>query len=341
MTALNQYERLEAPGIWRETPQSRRRDVIVSFGNATLVLTDPQSETPLAHWSLPAVTRVNPGRHPARYSPGGANSDEELEVDDELMINAMEKVHRVIASHRPHPGRLRQVLMLCAAALMILMTIFWLPPALTRHAANVAPPAQQAAIGRIILAEIAQVTGGFCNRPSADPALTRLAERLLGPRQQLIISRLPLPEGALRLPGPVTLVGHDLITDQPDPDVAAGYILAAQTIADETDPLLEALHHAGIRATSQLLTSGVLPAAALNGLGQHLLNRATRIPDDEGLLAQFAKAGISSQPYARAIDPTGETTLALIEADPFRTIMPGQPVIDMSSWHVLQQICAD
>ena len=59
MTALNQYQRLEAAGIWRETPQAQARDVIVSFGDATLVLTDPRSEVPLAHWSLPAVTRFS------------------------------------------------------------------------------------------------------------------------------------------------------------------------------------------------------------------------------------------------------------------------------------------
>ena len=80
MTALNQYQRLEAIGLWRENPQSEPRDVIVSFGDATLILTDPKSEIPVAHWSLPAVYRLNPGTHPARYSPDGADGDEELQV---------------------------------------------------------------------------------------------------------------------------------------------------------------------------------------------------------------------------------------------------------------------
>lgn len=66
MTALNQYERLEAFGVWRETPKAQLRDVVVSFGDATLILTDPRSNVPLTHWSLPAVTRLNPGAMPAR-----------------------------------------------------------------------------------------------------------------------------------------------------------------------------------------------------------------------------------------------------------------------------------
>lgn len=53
MTALEQYQRLEAAGTWRETRKAGLRDVIVSFGDATLILSDPRSETPLAHWSLP------------------------------------------------------------------------------------------------------------------------------------------------------------------------------------------------------------------------------------------------------------------------------------------------
>lgn len=337
MTALNQYERLEATGIWRETPRSRRRDVIVSFGDATLILSDPRSETPLAHWSLPAVIRTNPGVLPARYSPGGNEIDEELELDDELMISAMEKVHRVIEARRPHPGRLRGTMTLGAAALMCLVAVLWLPPALTRHAAKVAPPAQRAEIGQTILSEIMQSTGTACTRPSAEPALARLSERLLGPGQRILVVPTTL-RSAIRLPGPVTITGNDLIAAQQSPEVVAGHVLAAQAVAHGSDPLLAALHYAGTRATFQLLTTGVLPADALDGYGERLLSSPASVPDDEALLALFATAGVSSEPYARSLDPSGESTLGLIEADPFRSELP-RPVLDDRSWIALQQIC--
>ena len=64
MTALSDYQRLEAPGVWRPSPDAQRRDVIVSLGDATLVLSD-QKDAALAHWSLAAVERRNPGRMPA------------------------------------------------------------------------------------------------------------------------------------------------------------------------------------------------------------------------------------------------------------------------------------
>ena len=54
MTALKGYERLECTGLWRSGPAIQRREVVVSCGQATLILTDMQNR-PLAHWSLAAV----------------------------------------------------------------------------------------------------------------------------------------------------------------------------------------------------------------------------------------------------------------------------------------------
>lgn len=339
MTALNQYDRLEATGVWREMPTARRRDVIVSFGDATLTISDPRSEIPLAHWSLPAVTRTNPGQMPARYSPGGTDSDEELEIDDELLVSAMEKVHRVIESRRPHPGRLRGGMTLMAAFVMFLAAFFWLPPAMTRHAVQISPPAQQETIGRIILREIERTTGPACTRPSADPVLARMATRLLGAGHRIVILPATL-NGAIRLPGPITIIGNDLIAAQQSPEVAAGHILAAQASASQSNPLLAALQFVGPRAVFHLLTSGEMTPQTLDGYGARLLTRTGPKPDDETLLALFTQAGISSEPYARSLDPTGEATLGLIEADPFRTDPP-VPVMDDRSWITLQQICAE
>ncbi|WP_323716893.1 hypothetical protein [Paracoccus aminovorans] len=337
MTALNQYQRLEAAGVWRETPKSQLRDVIVSFGDATLVLTDPRSEVPLAHWSLPAVTRLNPGKMPARYAPGGPEAGEEVEIEDELMISAISKVHRAIEASKPHPGRLRSGMMLGAAAVMTILAVFWVPPALVRHAADIAPPAQRAEIGRIILSEIAKTTGNPCSRPAGDMVRQKLALRLIGPEAQIAIVPATL-RGAIRLPGPITVVGEDLIEGQLSPEVAAGHILAAQAAAVENDPMLAALRYAGPRATFHLLTAGTLPRKSLSGYGETLLADPVPRPDDEQLLAYFTRAGISSEPYARSLDPTGEAVLGLIEADPFRTAVP-KPVLSDREWIALQEIC--
>ena len=101
MTALSQYERLESTGLWRAAPGEQRREVTVSFGDATLVIADGAGR-PLTHWSLAAVERINPGTRPALFAPD-ADQSETLEIDDDLLIDAMEKVRKTIARRRPRP----------------------------------------------------------------------------------------------------------------------------------------------------------------------------------------------------------------------------------------------
>src|SRR6056297_3625758 len=84
MTALKQFARLEAPGIWRAEPEAQRRDVVVAFGDATLVISD-QAGRALSHWSLAAVARINPGDLPALYTPS-ADALEVLEIEDDSMV---------------------------------------------------------------------------------------------------------------------------------------------------------------------------------------------------------------------------------------------------------------
>ena len=129
MTALQKYARLEAVGVWRESDQGQRRDVIVSIGDATLVITDSQ-EKALAHWSLAAITRVNPGLVPALYHPEGDKTESlELPEDEVAMVEAIETLRRVIDRRRPKPGRLRLGMFLTVITLIAALAVFWLPRA--------------------------------------------------------------------------------------------------------------------------------------------------------------------------------------------------------------------
>ena len=105
MTALNEYQRLESTGIWRASPDEQRRDVMVSVGDASLVIYDSAGR-PLGHWSLPAVIRLNVGTRPALFAPG-PDAPEELEINEDEMIDAIEKVRKTIEKRRPRQGRLR------------------------------------------------------------------------------------------------------------------------------------------------------------------------------------------------------------------------------------------
>jgi len=339
MTALAQYQRLEASGTWRPAPEAQGREVIVSFGDATLVLSDPRSEVPLSHWSLPAVTRRNPGRLPALYVPDAAAMDEELEVQDPDMIGAIEQVHAAIAAARPHPGRLRGSLNVAAMLLAAAVAAWWLPGAARQHAARVAPPAQRAEIGRQVLAELVRVTEAPCRRPAGDVVAERLAQRVLPSGGRIVVLAQGL-SGARALPGGLVVIGRDLLRPgQAGQDIALGHILAAEVAAEASDPLVDTLEHAGTRAALELLTSGRLPGSALAGYGTVLLEAPLHQAPEDPLLARFAGVGVPSEPYARDLDPTGEATLGLIEADPFRTRLPDRPVLSVEEWSALTAIC--
>ncbi|MCV2882905.1 hypothetical protein [Actibacterium sp. XHP0104] len=335
MTALTQFQRLEASGLWREYPGAQRRDVIVSFGDASLVIADMR-EVALTHWSLAAVRRVNPGESPALYAPGPEDS-ELLEIDDDVMIDAIAKVMTAIERQRPRPGRLRLVLLGASVALVVAMLLFWLPGALRRHTVSVVPPSVRAEIGQSLLRQISTLSGAPCSAPAGNRALARLSQKLTGLGNGVVV----LPGGITvsnHLPGGTILLNRALVEDYEDADIVAGFILAETERMAAQDPLDRLLRQAGTIASFRLLTTGTLPDKALAKHAHSLVAAQPAPVDDAALLARFAEAQVPSTPYAYAVDISGETTLSLIEADPMR----GQsrlPVISDSDWVRVQGIC--
>lgn len=337
MTALREYERLEATGLWRSSPQDQRREVVVSIGEATLIITDLR-DRPLTHWSLAAVERVNPGEDPAIYSPDG-DPDETLELgpDAAEMVSAIDKLHRAIERTRPRPGRLRFLSVLSLGIVLLALALFWLPGAMMRHTLSVVPDIKRQEIGRALLGRIERVAGPACLTPEARPALARLAHRT-GTRR-LVILRDGLRE-SLMLPGGFVLLNKALIEDHEDPAIAAGYILAERARAEATDPLAAVLRSSGMLGSLRLITTGELTPAMLDRYAETVLVTDRPALGNEALLAQFTKTGLPSSPYAYARDPTGETVLGLIEADPMAGTDPA-PVMPDRDWVLLQTICGN
>lgn len=337
MTALPQYDRLEAPGIWRETPEAQRREVIVSFGDATLVIADDRSARALAHWSLPALVRRNPGARPAIYAPS-YEPGEELEIADDTLIDAIEKVRAAIEARRPHPGRLRRISRLVAGAVVVLGAVLWLPGALVDQAARVVPAAKRAEIGRRVLDDLARTTGVPCHSAAGDKALAALAARLHGTSEIVVVPHAL--DWARVLPGGVVALGQNTLTGPDTPEVAAGAVIAAQLAQGGEAPVHALLKWAGMGAALRLLTTGDLPADTVRGYGAVLLAEAPPEPDTEALLMAFQGAGVSSTPYAYARDPSGESVLGLIEADPFKGAPAPRPVLEDAEWLALKDICS-
>lgn len=332
-TALDKFQRLEGTGLWRETPEAQRREVIVSLGDATLVIKD-SNDRALTHWSLPAVRRMNPGQRPAIFYPDG-DSSETLEVGDDHseMIDAIEKLRKAVARPQRNSGRLRKSVLAVSTIGIAMLALFWLPNALANHALKVVPKVARQSIGQDMQQLATRLSGKACSSPLALPALDALQKRL----QVRSISVLPnaLRE-AVALPGNVVLLGRDTIEDFEEPDVAAGFVLAAQAAAP--DPLRGVLETGGIAASLRLLTTGTLPEDLLMRHIEQLVSTPPEAIADETLIAAFEEKRVRLSPYALAKDPSGESTLALIEAAPFTEELP-EPILIDRYWVALQGIC--
>ena len=340
MTALKEYARLESTGLWRATADGQRREVGVIFGNATLVLVD-NAGRPLTHWSMPATRRINPGQLPALYSPD-AVGDETLEMADDVMIDAIEKVLRSVARATPRPGRLRNTGIGVTIAVILGLGIFWLPGALLRQTLQVMPAVKRSEIGATLLGQLQRLTSPTCRDPLGTQALAQLNTRLFGTNGGQIVV---LPDGPDRglthvidLPGGIMVLSQSMIETASEPAILAGALLATAASRRVNDPLDPILREAGLMTTLRLLTTGDIPTGILQNHATALLQNNTPRAGTELLVPAFAAAQVPLSAWAYSLDTTGETVLDLIEADPMDGQI-GPEILTDSDWISLQGIC--
>lgn len=339
MTALDTYDRLESTGLWRDAPDAQRRDVQLSFGQASLVIRN-RADAPLAHWSLAAIERINPTERPALYRPG-PDAGETLEIDDDEMIAAIEKIRRAIARKRPRHGRVRLAILAATIAAVAALGAFWLPGALTRHAVAVVPDAKREAIGDALLTHMVRLTGQTCDSPLGSRALDRLKTRVLGDRIRRSYIVPESPHATLLLPGGLLLINKTRVEDFETPEVVAGDMIAGSETEHLPDPLIDLLEFGGTGTSFKLLTTGEMEEHVLRDYAQILLSVTPPAPDTDRLVDQFAVARIALSPYAYALDMTAESTLGLVEADPFKGTTPSPGLMSDGDWISLQEICED
>lgn len=334
MTALTQYARLEGSGLWRPDGGAQRRDVAVTLGKSSLILSDARSGTVLSHWALSTVRRMNPGRRPARYQPGDEPEGESLETDDDLLIEALGTVLAALAP-RPVGRRVRLVLTGLGLA-AVLAAALWMPQVLVNRTAPIVRDAMRAQIGREALEGL---TGPgspvrLCAQPSGRQALTMLRNRVLGPDWRvLVLDGYPGLEAA-HLPGRMILLSRDLVERLDSPEALAGWILAEELATALRDPLLDTLRHAGTRATLSLLSMGALPEGALHGYAASHLSRPGPPPPPAALVARLHGLGIAAGPYVASV-PSG--LRRGFEGMP--DIDPGPALLTDGQWLTLQAVC--
>lgn len=336
MTALDRYVRLESDALWRAGADAQRRDVTISFGDATLVIADGAGR-PLAHWSLPALIRQNAGETPAIYAPDDEAS-EVLEIADPIMVDAIEEVRKALGKARPQPGKLRYLLTAGLIAVSLALAVFWLPGALTRQTLAVVPYAKRLEIGSAMLGHMQVQTGSACQSTQGAIAGLRLARRLFGADTTTRIIVVPdLSIGAIALPGGLIALDYGVLQTAEDPAAVAGFILASRAAIIHLDPLERLLQQAGLGVTFRLLTTGDIPADILRANADALLTGAVPVPDPDILRDSLAAAQIPQGPYLAVADRLSGNMPDLGNDPLYGQTVP--LVLSDSDWVSLQNIC--
>ncbi len=164
MTAIDKYIRLEALGNWKETPDADPREVVLSFGDATLLLSD-MSENLLAHWALAGMQRVSYRDGVALYTLD-SQGYETLEVTDKDMIEAIAKVSRFVAVGSDNIPKSYGIYVSIGVLILGLLMV---APMLIRYQANAMTTTPAARNIGLQLAEEAGMK--FCDAPNGRDAL--------------------------------------------------------------------------------------------------------------------------------------------------------------------------
>lgn len=332
MTAIKEFERLEALGLWRDRKDAQRREVVVSFGDSTLVLSDINNR-PITHWSLAAIEHAGSSDEGTIFTVDELG-EETLEIEDPLMIAAIGKIRSAIDARRPHPGRLRWFLGAGILIAFIGFSVFWLPNALTRYAASIIPDSKAVEIGDALIKSIQKTTGSACSSPAGERALRRLEERVIGaPSNRIRIVELG-SKPSLHLPGGNILLNYRLAVEYPDARVMAGYAIMERAAEDEKEPLLSLFKSMGVRKTLRFLGTGNVNPDDLESFADMRLFGPVSKPNAQTMLELFTVAEVPRTPFARA----AKRPDLLTEPDlPPEAV---EPILEDNDWVNLQEICS-
>lgn len=338
MTVLEKYQRLEAEGIWRPDPSEQRRDVIAAIGDATLTLSSPTGQI-LTHWSLPAIRKIQTTESSALYAPG-RDVPETLEISDQTMIEAIDKVLKAINRKTTGKGGVRWFAILAMVVAALALFTIWLPKAAARYVAAIAPAAARTQIGDSTFARIEKLTGARCSAPAGLAALKKLESRLF-PDGQSKLAVLPssLSQTA-HLPGGWILVSHKIVEDYETPEVLAGFILAEDLRRQQSDPLVAYLQKAGFKASLGLLTKASVSPDAIRLAAERTLTDPPNAIDMNMLAKRAAAFGFYPLPFGAAFDFSGDTAQFLREASASQST-DLRPLLADGDWIALQRICEE
>lgn len=368
VTALDRYAKLEAIGQYHDLHQDGPREVVVSFGERSLIIMS-LDDHPITHWPLASLrSRDDPSRLPIEIAPEGIE-DERLLLDDREMSAAIAEVCPDLYRPPPRPPRTRPRRLIAGLLLIVglpvMAILLW--PMLPESLADFVTPKREAALGQALAARIPHVIEpasppALCIGEDGTAALTALAARLdvaSAGGSPLILSVLDHPAAdALLLPGGRVLIFRGLLRAARTPEELAGILAHALGHAEQRDPIRVVLDEASLITTARMLF-GNITGSALTGETARILLETQFSPGAEARadavgfeilatagLSSMAKAGFAerllrqepSSPYSARHPWTLQRARAAAVTDTVGEA-PFVPALRDRDWIALGNIC--
>jgi hypothetical protein len=287
MTAIEKYTRLEALGQWKESPDHTAREVVVSFENATLVLSDVK-EKPLCHWAMAATFRISLDGSNAVYTPD-TEGFETLEINDAQMVDAIAQVSSAAVTEKPRTHWLRWVFLLLILGTLVTVTVA--TPALMRsQAVRMTGPESARKLGADMISSLSVKT---CREPRADTARALFLSRAFPGGRTILLIATDQPHVGV-FPGGIVLIGGQILQQLHSPEDLADLVTA---LKDEGNDKVEQLFEtSSIKELFVYITSGKLSETRINTVAQNIISAA-----DNGTSIQI-KSGQYTHPILRDQD---------------------------------------
>jgi hypothetical protein len=254
MTALDKYTRLEALGQWRESPEHAPTEVVVSFGNATLLLSD-LNETPLGHWAMAATSRLSVDGSKATYTPD-SEGFETLEIDDAQMVEAIAQVSLYLTDESRKIPRLRWVFL--TILISALAALSYVTPQLLRdQAVRITGPESARKLGADMIATLGIQ---ICQEPRADTARDLFQSRVFPDGSAVLVIVKDDPNTSI-FPGGIVLIAEKTLREINSPTDLAR--LTTSLIATNDTVLAQLFAASTVRELLTYITSGNLSSIRL------------------------------------------------------------------------------
>lgn len=349
MTALAQYERLEAAG--RYLSDNGETPVIITFGDASLVVMDGE-ETPLTHWPLATLRRRDEAGAALILTPD-EGSAERLLIDDPQMIEAIRIVCEELDATRPKPiPRWRRPLIGAVCGLIAALIAFvFVPPVLRDRFVETIPQAAERAMGAGMAEEYAGLFSAakvpaFCRSEAGEAALKQLENRFRGGDVGALTSLqvINAPDDRITaLPGGWVILHLGAINAAQSPEALSSALAVEIAHSESGDPLRLTLQGLGPLGLMQLLRGVAgddeLAAAfiASRRSGYSADAQVTAVMDASRLLGDIK---LPTAPLADRLRSDGQTELAASVASSDRIgDGPFDPALTDQDWVALAGIC--